>query len=541
MSYVDDLFALMPELILAALVLVVITADLFLRRDQKWLLTPLTVFGLALAGITCAYVWGTNATIFAGFYRVDDLSVFLKGATVVIGILSALFAPSYLRIRSLPLGEFNAVLIFSLLGMCVLASASDLITLFLGLELMVMPSYILAGFHKTDRYSNEGGLKYFLLGSFASAILLFGISWTFGLTGTTHLSGIAQALGSGSPSPGLLVAIGFLTVGATFKAAAVPFHYWTPDAYQGAPTPLTGFLSVGPKLGAFAVLIRVFVDALGPIRADWLAVMAALAVLTMTGGNIVALTQSNVKRMLAYSSIAHTGYILAALTAFAAARDAATAQRGIEAVLFYVLGYGVMNIAAFAVVGMLQRDTRRYGGMASFAGLASRDPWRAAAMAILLLSLTEPARAAMAGQRQEQDGHRRGAPRIARGEAGEAGHAAVSTGVALEHADHREGRDVHHAITQHVEEDRLDPSLCSRGVRGACEGRQAGKDVAGVGDARVGEHPLHVALGERDDVAPGHGQDRQNRHDGEPVGPNRAEAVHEDADQDRKGAQLGPN
>lgn len=388
MNYYDELYPLLPELILSALVLVVITTDLFLSRRHKWVLTPITVSGLILAGIACPVVWGTNATIFGGFYRVDDLSVFLKGATMVIGILAALFAPSYLRVRHLPLGEFNAILIFSLLGMCALASASDLITLFLGLELMVMPSYIMAGFHKTDRYSNEGGLKYFLLGSFASAILLFGISWTFGLTGTTHLSGIARALSSGTTSPALLVAIGFLTVGATFKAAAVPFHYWTPDAYQGAPTPLTGFLSVGPKLGAFAVLIRIFVDGLGPIRADWLAVMAVLAVLTMTGGNIVALTQSNVKRMLAYSSIAHTGYIMAGLAAFASAPNAEVGRAGIEAVLFYVLGYGVMNIAAFSVVGMLQRDTRRYGGIGSFAGLAGRDPWRAAAMAILLLSLT---------------------------------------------------------------------------------------------------------------------------------------------------------
>ena len=388
MNYLNDLFPLLPELILSALVLVVITADLFLRRDDKWVLTPITVFGLGLAGIACPIVWNTNDFVFGGFYRVDDLSVFLKGATVGIGILAALFAPSYLRVRRLPLGEFNAILIFSLLGMCILASASDLITLFVGLELMVMPAYVMAGFHKTDRYSNEGGLKYFLLGSFASAILLFGISWTFGLTGSTHLSAIARALGSGSPSPALFVAIGFLTVGATFKAAAVPFHYWTPDAYQGAPTPLTGFLSVGPKLGAFALLIRVFVDALGPIRADWLLVMAILAVLTMTGGNIVALTQGNVKRMLAYSSIAHTGYIMAGLAAYASATDSAVAQRGIEAILFYVLGYGVMNIAAFSVVGMLQRDTRRFGGMASFAGLAGRDPWLAAAMAILLLSLT---------------------------------------------------------------------------------------------------------------------------------------------------------
>ena len=177
-------------------------------------------------------------------------------------------------------------------------------------------------------------------------------------------------------------------VGGTFKIAAVPFHYWTPDAYQGAPTPITGFLSVGPKLGAFALLIRVFAEALGPLRADWLGVFLVLTVLTMTVGNVVALTQVNVKRMLAYSSIAHTGYIMAGLAAFAATDDPAIAAQGIESILFYLLGYGVMNIAAFAVVGMLQRDTRRYGGLSSFAGLASRAPLRAAAMAILMLSLT---------------------------------------------------------------------------------------------------------------------------------------------------------
>jgi NADH-quinone oxidoreductase subunit N len=388
MNYLNDLFTLLPELVLIVLVLCVITADLFLPRPAKWLLTPLTVFGLILAGIACVLVWGVNDTVFSGFYRVDDLSVFLKMVTVGVGILSALFVPSYLRIRRLPLGEFNAMLIFSLIGMCVLCSSSDLITLFVGLELMVMPGYLLTGFAKTDRYSNEGGLKYFLLGSFASAILLFGVSWTYGVTGTTRIDAIGQALAGSPLNPAMLVAVAMLTVGATFKVAAVPFHYWTPDAYQGAPTPITGYLSVGPKLGAFALLIRVFAEALGPVRADWLIVMTILAVLTMTGGNIVALVQTNVKRMLAYSAIAHSGYILAALAAFAAAGSVAVQQESIESILFYLAGYALMNIAAFSVVGMLQRDTSRFGGLRSFAGLGSRSPARAAAMAILLLSLT---------------------------------------------------------------------------------------------------------------------------------------------------------
>ncbi|MEO5985717.1 MAG: NADH-quinone oxidoreductase subunit N [Candidatus Limnocylindria bacterium] len=388
MTYVDDLVTLLPELLLAGLILAIITVDLFLSRANKWLLTPLAVAGLVLVGAACVVVWDINETVYAGFYRVDDLSVFFKASTVLIGILSVLFAPAYLVVRRIPLGEFHMILLSALLGMFILASSSDLITLFLGLELMTMPSYLLTGLHKTDRYSNEGGLKYFLLGSFASAIVLFGISWLYGITGTTNIAEIAASGLGGRMGGPLLVAIGFLLVGGTFKIAAVPFHYWTPDAYQGAPTPITGFLSVGPKLGAFALLVRVFAEALAPVRADWLGIFLVLTVLTMTVGNVVALTQVNVKRMLAYSSIAHTGYIMVGLAAFANATDAEAAAQGIESVLFYVLGYAVMNIAAFAVVGMLQRDTRRFGGLNSFAGLGSRSPARAAAMGVLMLSLT---------------------------------------------------------------------------------------------------------------------------------------------------------
>jgi NADH-quinone oxidoreductase subunit N len=389
MNDLADLFPLLPELALAITVLVVITVDLYLRRERKWLLTPLTVVGLLATAAAIGVVWNSPPSpALAGIYTVDELSLVLKLAAVGIGLLAALFSPGYLVVRRLPLGEFNAILLFSTLGIFVLASSADLITLFLGLELMAMPAYLLTGFHKTDRFSNEGGLKYFLLGSFASAILLFGVAWTYGLTGSTVFSEIAAELSTGLMNGAVLVAIGFLTVGATFKAAAVPFHFWTPDAYQGAPTPITGFLSVGPKLGAFALLLRLFGEALGPLRADWLDVIVVLAVVTMTFGNVVALTQTNVKRMLAYSSIAHTGYILAGLAAYAAATTPDVATQAIEAVVFYLVGYSVMNLAAFAVVGMLQRDVRRYGGLASFAGLASRQPALAAAMTVLLLSLT---------------------------------------------------------------------------------------------------------------------------------------------------------
>jgi NADH-quinone oxidoreductase subunit N len=384
-----DLAALLPELVLSALVLVVIVADLWLPARRKPALTGLTVGGLVLTAAACLATWGVNRLVFAGYYVVDDFSVVVKLITVAIGVLTALFGPSYLRVRRLPLGEFNAILLFGLLGMFVLASSSDLVTLFLGLELMVMPSYLLTGFAKTDRYSNEGGLKYFLLGSFGSAILLFGIAWAYGFAGTTRFDEIAATLGGDDVPIGMFVAIGFLTVGATFKIAAVPFHYWTPDAYQGAPTPITGFLSVGPKLGAFALLIRLFVEALGPLRADWLGVMLALTVLTMTGGNIVALAQTNVKRMLAYSSIAHTGYILVGLAAFGgAALGSAAEQAGLEALLFYSAAYAFMNLGAFACVAALQRRPGVTSQIATFGGLGRRAPLLGVLMFLFLLSLT---------------------------------------------------------------------------------------------------------------------------------------------------------
>ena len=235
------------------------------------------------------------------------------------------FGPDYLETRGLPLAEFAIVLLFAMTGAMLIAGSADLLVLFIALELMVLPGYMLAGYHKTDGYSTEGAIKYFLLGSFSSAIFLFGLAFTWGVTGTTSIDGVRDALagvvaGADPLAPALILGLAFMTTGVAFKIAAVPFHYWTPDAYQGSPTPVTGYLSVGPKIGAFALILRLFVEALGPLRADWLQVVVILAVLTMTLGNLVALTQTNVKRMLAYSSIAHTGYMLVGLAAFAAGR-----------------------------------------------------------------------------------------------------------------------------------------------------------------------------------------------------------------------------
>jgi NADH-quinone oxidoreductase subunit N len=253
---------------------------------------------------------------------------------------------------------------------------------------MVLPGYLLAAFHKSDAYSTEGAIKYFLLGSFSSAIFLFGLAFVWGLTGTTRLDVIAGKLaeivaGTAPLSPGLAMGLAFLTTGVAFKIAAVPFHYWTPDAYQGSPTPVTGYLSVGPKVGAFALILRLFVEGLGPLADWWLPVVIVLATLTMTLGNLVALTQDNVKRMLAYSSIAHTGYMLVGLAAWA--RNPAGA--GIGALLFYGVAYAFMNLGAFAVIAALQKRSGVTSSLATFAGLGRREPLLGLLMTLFLLSL----------------------------------------------------------------------------------------------------------------------------------------------------------
>jgi NADH-quinone oxidoreductase subunit N len=391
----NDILVIGPFIAAVLVALAVLVVDLAAPARRN-LAIGTALVGLAIVAVlvvtTGSSVAGgdgtARVTAFGGAYVVDGLTTFLDLIFVGIAAFTIVFAPDYLETRGLPIAEFAIVLLFALTGTMLMAASADLLVLFIALEMMVLPGYMLAGFHKTDGYSTEGAIKYFLLGSFSSAIFLFGLAFAWGATGTTSIAGVGSALaalasGGGAVSPALVLGLGFMTTGVAFKIAAVPFHYWTPDAYQGSPTPVTGYLSVGPKVGGFALILRLFVEALGPLKTDWLQVVVILAILTMTVGNLVALTQNNVKRMLAYSSIAHTGYMLVGLAAYAAGRIS-----GLEGLLYYAAAYSVMNLGAFAVVAAIQRRAGVTSGLDTFAGLVRREPWLAILMTLFLLSLT---------------------------------------------------------------------------------------------------------------------------------------------------------
>ena len=382
-----DLQTIAPFALAILLAVAVLITDL-VRPGNRTGVLAVALAGLAIIAAATIVTGQTSATAFGGGYTVDALTTFLDLVFIGIVTFTIIFAPDYLEPRGLPLAEFVIVLIFAMTGAMLLSAAGDLLVLFIALELMVLPGYLLAGYHKTDGYSTEGAIKYFLLGSFSSAIFLFGLAFVWGMTGTTNIAAVAAALrtiasGGAVLQPGLALGLAFMTTGVAFKIAAVPFHYWTPDAYQGSPTPVTGYLSVGPKVGAFALILRLFVVGLYPLRADWVQVVIVLALLTMTLGNLVALTQTNVKRMLAYSSIAHTGYMLVGLAAYAAGRE-----EGLQGLLYYGAAYSAMNLGAFAVISALQKRAGVTSNLETFAGLGRREPWLGILMTLFLLSLT---------------------------------------------------------------------------------------------------------------------------------------------------------
>lgn len=343
--------------------------------------------GVALVGIAAA-VWGaaiahTNAgPAFGGMVVVDGFATFFRVLVLVVGLLTVVCSVSYLRRERADSGEYYALLLYSLVGQSLMAAAGELMMIFIGLEISSIATYVLAGYLREDRRNNESALKYFLLGSFATAFLLYGIAWIYGLTGSTNLAEIRQALSTpnlaiSGPLVGASAAL--LFVGFAFKISAAPFQVWAPDVYQGAPAPVSGFLSAGPKAAVFAVFLRVFTTAFAPIAGRWEALVWLSAFFTMMVGNFAALSQTNLKRMLAYSSIAHAGYVLVAVTAHS--------QIGAAAAMFYLAAYAFMNVGAFAVVAYFSRAGERYVDIDDLAGLAARQPVTAALFSIFLLSL----------------------------------------------------------------------------------------------------------------------------------------------------------
>src|SRR6266567_3424670 len=360
-----DIAAVYPEIIVTAVALIVLVADAVVDRRRAALALPLlTIAGLVVA-LASVFNVVPAAQYFRGFVTIDAFTSFFRAVFIILAIFAAAVSPAYLTRRNVPAGEYYAIICFSTV------------------ETMTIPIYVLAGIQRTDRFANEAAIKYFLLGAFSSALLLYGFVWLYGVTKATDFVTIANILtAQGIANGPTIVALALITVGLGFKAAIVPFHQWTPDAYDGAATPATAFMSVGPKAAAFAAILRVLVGALGPLSVDWSAVLAVLAAVTMTGGNIVALAQTNTKRMLAYSSIAHTGYILAAVAAAKAGPSAGAA------VLFYVFAYGLMNLGAFACLLYFDLEGTRGASLDELNGFGRRQPLGAFAFAIFLISLT---------------------------------------------------------------------------------------------------------------------------------------------------------
>ena len=369
------------EVIVVLTGLLVLIFDFFIDKGSKQYLGWFSLTGIIFAAIATYKLMGANAAFFGGTFLLDPFSTFFKFIFYIACGLGILVSINYLKIEDIHRGEYYALMLFATTGMMLMASAGDLITLYLGLELMALSIYILAGFMRRDNRSNESAIKYLLLGAFSSGIMLYGMSLLYGLSGTTSLAGILAFLrGADLANPVLFLAMIMLVVSFGFKVAAVPFHMWVPDVYEGAPTSVTAFMSAGPKVAGFAVLLRVFTFTLEPLHAHSTAIISGLAVLTMAVGNIMALSQTNIKRMLAYSSIAHAGYSLVGL--------AAGGPEGAASVMLYVFIYALMNMGAFGVVIMLRKTGERGEEIADFAGLGKTNKTAAFLMLIFMFSLT---------------------------------------------------------------------------------------------------------------------------------------------------------
>ena len=380
-----NLMTVLPELIVGVTAIVVVLLDLIVNRDRRDYLAYAGILGLLIAGGADVWVWYTGhsaLSAFGGTVVMDGFTLFTNLVFLAVGILVLLLSPDYLHRENINLSEYYVLVLAATCGMMLMGTSSSLMTIFLALELFSICLYVLAGFARVRPKSQEAAVKYFLLSAFASGFLLYGMALTYGETGSTQLATIHSFLATqaSATDPVLLVGMGLMIVGLSFKMAAVPFHVWTPDVYEGSPGPVTAFMSVGTKLAAFAAFVRLFGAALPALATRWEAIVWCLAVATMVIGNVAAVIQTDVKRMLGYSSIAHAGYLLIAIASL-------SSSDALPSLLFYFAIYAFMNIGAFAVVMAVSQRGEQYESLADFGGLARRSPWLAAAMAVFMFSL----------------------------------------------------------------------------------------------------------------------------------------------------------
>jgi NADH-quinone oxidoreductase subunit N len=374
-----DLDAIVPMLCVALAGLAAMGAEAFRSPGERMPIGGLGIVGLVGAGVSSVMLWNRNTEGF-GVIVADNFGLFVTLTLVIVGVLTIMFSSQVLERDGMPSGEYYSLLLFSIVGMMMMATANDLLVVFIALEVLSLAVYVLTAIRR-EAGGTEAAFKYFLLGSFSSAFFLYGIAFTYGVTGSTRLTAVGSYLSAQSMTgnPMILLALGLLLVGFAFKISAVPFHMWTPDAYEGAPAIVTGFMSTGVKAAAFAAFARVFLSTFEPFRAEWAPIVAALAAATMILGTVVGVAQTNLKRMLAYSSIAHGGYLLVGLVA--------ANQVGKAAILFYLLAYSVTNLAAFGVIAMLGARDRGNDELRDYAGLWNTHPALAALMTVCLLSL----------------------------------------------------------------------------------------------------------------------------------------------------------
>jgi NADH-quinone oxidoreductase subunit N len=375
----NSIYALSPVLIIVAASLLVLLLEVFLKRENKNYIAYISLIFLIACAAVCVQFWNKVYSYFDGNLILDNLSLFFSFILILATFLIILISMKYLSLQDTNYGEYYALLLFALSGMIIMVSSQDLIVIFLGLEVLSISSYTLAGLRRSDEKSSEAAIKYFLLGSFASAFLVFGIALLFGATQSTSIPSIIEYFQSESAlSMMALVGLGLVVVGFGFKIAVVPFHMWTPDVYQGAPTPITAFFSVGPKAVGFAVLLRIFYPYFREALQSQaiFALLWIIAVLTMVVGNLIALRQTNVKRILAYSSIAHAGYLMIAILA-----------GDNESLIFYLTVYLFMNIGAFASVIALGKKDHEYLELEDYRGIGFKYPWIGATFSVFLISL----------------------------------------------------------------------------------------------------------------------------------------------------------